>query len=57
MGRLYLNQAHANVMNARLDIADDKRVDSWLQRAAELRPAVRKHAKEDEEGELVAAGA
>jgi len=50
--RLYLDQAHAKVTNAMLDMADDKLGDSWLQRAAELRSAVLKHAKEDEEGDL-----
>ncbi len=50
--RLYLDQAHAKVMNAMLDMADDKLGDSWLQRAAELRSAVLQHAKRDEEGDL-----
>jgi len=50
--RLYLDQAHAKVMNAMLDMADDKLGDSWLQRAAELRSAVLTHAKQDEEGDL-----
>jgi hypothetical protein len=38
--RLYLDQAHAKVMNAMLDMADDKLGDDWLQRAKELRAAV-----------------
>jgi hemerythrin superfamily protein len=50
--RLYLDQAHAKVMNAVLDMADDKLGDDWLQRAKELRTAVLSHAKEDEEGDL-----
>jgi hypothetical protein len=50
--RLYLDQAHAKVMNAMLDMADDRLGDAWLQRAAELRSAVLTHAKEDEEVDL-----
>ena len=50
--RLYLDQAHAKVMNAMLDMADDRLGDAWLQRAAELRSAVLAHAKQDEEGDL-----
>jgi hemerythrin superfamily protein len=50
--RLYLDQAHAKVMNAMLDMADDKLGDAWLQRAQELRSAVLEHAKQDEEGDL-----
>ena len=50
--RLYLDQAHAKVMNAMLDMADDKLGDAWLQRAEELRAAVLEHAKQDEEGDL-----
>lgn len=50
--RLYLDQAHAKVMNAMLDMADDKLGDAWLQRAEELRAAVLEHAQQDEEGDL-----
>ena len=50
--RLYLDQAHAKVMNAMLDMADDKLGDAWLERAQELRTAVLTHAKDDEEGDL-----
>ena len=50
--RLYLDQAHAKVMNAMLDMADDKLGDGWLERAKELRAAVLAHAKDDEEGDL-----
>ncbi len=50
--RLYLDQAHAKVMNAMLDMADDKLGADWLQRAEELRAAVLTHAKQDEEGDL-----
>jgi hemerythrin superfamily protein len=50
--RLYLDQAHAKVMNAMLDMADDKLGDAWLERADELRAAVLEHAKGDEEGDL-----
>ncbi len=50
--RLYLDQAHAKVMNAMLDMADDKLGDAWLQRVLELRSAVLAHARQDEEGDL-----
>ena len=50
--RLYLDQAHAKVMNAVLDMADDKGGDAWLQSARQLRSAVLDHAKQDEEGDL-----
>ena len=50
--RLYLDQAHAKVMNAMLDMADDKLGDAWLQRAEDLRTAVLEHAKQDEERDL-----
>jgi len=50
--RLYLDQAHAKVMNAMLDMADDRLGDAWLQRAKELRAAVLEHARQDEEGDL-----
>jgi len=50
--RLYLDQAHAKVMNALLDLSDEKCGTDWLQKATQLRDAVLRHAKEDEEGEL-----
>ena len=50
--RLYLDQAHAKVMNAMLDMADDKLGDAWLQRVHELRSAVLAHARQDEEADL-----
>ena len=50
--RLYLDQAHAKVMNAMLDMADDKLGEAWLERARALRSAVLAHAKDDEEGDL-----
>jgi hemerythrin superfamily protein len=50
--RLYLDQAHAKVMNSMLDMADDKLGEAWLERAKELRAAVLEHAKADEEGDL-----
>jgi len=49
---LYLDQAHAKVMNAMLDMAEDKLGDAWLQRVQELRSAVLTHARQDEEGNL-----
>ena len=50
--RLYLDQAHAKVMNALLDLSDAKCGPDWLEKATELRDAVLRHAKEDEEGDL-----
>ena len=50
--RLYLDQAHAKVMNALLDISDQKCGADWIEKASQLREAVLRHAKEDEEGEL-----
>ena len=50
--RLYLDQAHAKVMNALLDISDEKCGPDWLEKASQLRTAVLRHAKEDEEGNL-----
>ena len=48
--KLYLDQAHAKVMNAEIDMAavTDKG-DVWLDKAKTLQAAVLKHAKEDEE--------
>ena len=50
--RLYLDQAHAKVMNALLDLSDAKCGPDWLEKATGLRDAVLRHAKEDEEGDL-----
>ena len=50
--KLYLDQAHAKVMNAVLDMADDKGSAAWLEKAQELKAVVLKHAKEDEEADL-----
>jgi len=50
--KLYLDQAHAKVTNAMLDLADDKGSDAWLEKARSLQSAVLQHAKEDEEGDL-----
>ena len=50
--RLYLDQAHAKVRNALLDMADDKLGEPWLRKVEELRDAVLDHAKNDEEGDL-----
>lgn len=48
--KLYLDQAHAKVMNAEVDMAamTDKG-NVWLDKAKALQAAVLKHAKEDEE--------
>ena len=50
--RLYLDQAHAKVMNAVLDMSDEKCGATWLEKATQLRTAVLHHAKVDEEGDL-----
>ena len=50
--RLYLDQAHAKVMNAVLDMSDEKCGAAWFEKASQLRTAVLNHAKVDEEGEL-----
>ena len=53
---LYLDQAHAKVMNTEIDMmaAQDPSGAAWLDKARELQNAVLKHAKEDEEGNLFA---
>lgn len=50
--KLYLDQAHAKVMNAQLELSTLVRRESneWLAPAQALQAAVLKHAKEDEEG-------
>ncbi len=50
--RLYLDQAHAKVMNAVLDMSDEKCGAAWLEKATKLRTAVLHHAKVDDEGDL-----
>jgi hemerythrin superfamily protein len=50
--KLYLDQAHAKVMNAVLDMADDKGSAGWLEKARELKEVVLQHATQDEEADL-----
>ena len=50
--RLYLDQANAKVMNALLDLSDEKCGPDWLEKATQLRDAVLQHMKKDEEGDL-----
>lgn len=51
--KLYLDQAHAKVMNAQVELqARMKDKGDWMTPARTLRDAVLKHAKEDEEGRL-----
>lgn len=52
--KLYLDQAHAKVMNTDLDMTamKDRQGGAWLDKAKALQAAVLKHAKEDEEGDL-----
>ena len=52
--KLYLDQAHAKVMNAQLELAAraNREGDAWLAPAKALQTAVLTHAKEDEEARL-----
>jgi hemerythrin superfamily protein len=50
--RLYLDQAHAKVMNAVLDMSNEKCGAEWLDKVSQLKAAVLQHAKVDEEGDL-----
>lgn len=55
--KLYLDQAHAKVMNADLDMTammkgKPQGGGAWLDKAKALQAAVLKHAKEDEEADL-----
>ncbi|HEY8357559.1 MAG TPA: hemerythrin domain-containing protein, partial [Ramlibacter sp.] len=52
--KLYLDQAHAKVMNAQLELAAkaNREGGAWMEPARALQAAVLKHAKEDEEGRI-----
>jgi len=51
--KLYLDQAHAKVVNAQLEMqAKAKGGNDWMESARALQVAVLRHAKEDEEGRL-----
>lgn len=51
--KLYLDQAHAKVMNAQLEMqAQLKDKGNWMDATRQLQAAVLRHAKEDEEGSL-----
>jgi hemerythrin superfamily protein len=50
--RLYLDQAHAKVMNAELEMVAAKDASTWFDKVKALQAAVLKHAKEDEEGNI-----
>lgn len=47
--KLYLDQAHAKVMNAELELTAVQNSDTWLQKVGALQAAVLQHAKQDEE--------
>lgn len=47
--KLYLDQAHAKVMNAELELTNVKDEGVWLEKVTALQAAVLKHAKQDEE--------
>lgn len=51
--KLYLDQAHAKVMNAAVDMADSKTdASGWYEKLEALRAAVLQHAQDDEEGRI-----
>lgn len=52
--KLYLDQAHAKVMNAQMELAAraNREGRDWMAPAQALQAAVLQHAKEDEEGRL-----
>lgn len=52
--KLYLDQAHAKVMNAQMELAAKAKREGqeWMEPARALQAAVLRHAKEDEEGRL-----
>jgi hemerythrin superfamily protein len=51
--KLYLDQAHAKVMNAQLEMqAEMKDKGNWMDAARSLQTAVLRHAKDDEEGRI-----
>jgi hemerythrin superfamily protein len=50
--KLYLDQAHAKVMNAELSMLSAKEESAWFDKLRALQAAVLKHAKEDEEAQL-----
>jgi hemerythrin superfamily protein len=50
--KLYLDQAHAKVMNHQVDMLSKMKDPKWQEAAKSLQAAVLKHAKEDEEGNL-----
>ncbi|AEG93257.1 hemerythrin domain-containing protein [Ramlibacter tataouinensis] len=52
--KLYLDQAHAKVMNAQMEMATraNREGKDWMAPAKSLQAAVLKHAKEDEEGNI-----
>jgi hemerythrin superfamily protein len=51
--KLYLDQSHAKLLNAQIDMmAQMDATSGWQDRVRELQAAVLKHAKEDEEGQL-----
>lgn len=50
--RLYLDQAHAKVMNAELELVAERDESAWFDKVRALQAAVMKHAKDDEEGNI-----
>ncbi len=50
--RLYLDQGHAKVLNAELELTSEKDERAWFDKVRALQAAVRKHAIEDEEASV-----
>ncbi|MES2889365.1 MAG: hemerythrin domain-containing protein [Pseudomonadota bacterium] len=50
--KLYLDQAHAKVINAQIEMTNAKDEAAWFDKVRTLQATVLKHAKEDEEGNL-----
>lgn len=50
--QLYLDQAHAKVMNAELDLIAEQNEGAWFDRLRSLQRAVIRHAKGDEEANV-----
>ncbi len=50
--RLYLDQAHAKVMNAELELIAEQNESAWFDKVRALQAAVLKHAQQDEEANV-----
>lgn len=50
--KLYLDQAHAKVMNAELELTNVQESGAWQEKVSALQAAVLQHARQDEEARL-----